>query len=163
MHSNTYKHIKSEGVRAGIVRARFNEDVTGGLLDGAHEALVDAGVKPEDITLVEVPGSLEIPTAASILLEHKTLDVVVTLGCIVKGETAHDEYIATSVYQALVRLAMHTGVPITMGILTVNTIEQARARSGTGGMNRGREAALSGLEMVQALKPLKTEKRDGLA
>jgi len=148
MHTNTYKTVNGEGLRFGIVRARFNEAITQGLLDGALETFLSAGVKEENITVVEVPGSFEIPVVAGSLIRKGTVDGVLALGCIIKGETMHDQYLATAVYNAISMIASETGVPITAGVLTVNNREQAEVRSGSTNMNRGHEAAATALEMA---------------
>ena len=152
MHTNSFKTVSGEGLRFGIIRARFNEEITQGLLDGALETFRSAGVKESDIVVVEVPGSYEIPVVAGALIRKGNIDGVLALGCIIKGETMHDQYLATAVYNALANLSTETGVPITAGVLTVNNKEQAEVRSGSTEMNRGHEAAATALEMVLTMK-----------
>ncbi|MDA1038247.1 MAG: 6,7-dimethyl-8-ribityllumazine synthase [bacterium] len=154
MRTNNFKEINGEDFKIGIIRARFNEDITGGLLSGAMETLKKAGVKEENITVVEVPGSLEIPTIAAKLIEKGGYDALITLGCIIKGETKHDEHIALALFPNLARLSMESKVPITMGILTVLNREQALVRSGTTDMNRGHESANTALEMIVSLREI---------
>jgi 6,7-dimethyl-8-ribityllumazine synthase len=119
------------GCRFAIVVSRFNEEVTAGLLRGAHGALAEAGVLEDDITLVRVPGAFEIPLAARRLAASGRVDAVICLGCLIKGETMHFEYIASAV-----------------GVLTALTEGQAVARAGEGESNKGREAALAAVEMA---------------
>lgn len=148
MHNNSFKIVDGSLFRFGIVRARFNEDITQGLLDGALKTLREAGVLEENIEVVEVPGSFEIPVVASVLAKRGGLDGVIALGCIIKGETMHDQYLATSVFNGLTQIAIETGVPMTAGVLTVNNREQALVRSGETEMNRGHEATATALEMA---------------
>ena len=148
MHTNSFTKTDGRGLRFGVVRARFNAEITQGLLDGALEVLREAGVKEEDLHVVEVPGSYEIPTVASIFAKSGKVDGVLALGCIVKGETMHDQYLATAVFNTLSQISAETGVPITVGVLTVNNREQALVRSGDTDMNRGKEAAHTALEMA---------------
>lgn len=148
MHTNSYNNVNGKGLRFAIVRARFNEQVTQGLLDAALTTLFEAGVEKEDVTVVEVPGSFEIPVVAGVYARSGNVDAVLALGCIIKGETMHDYYLASSVYTALAQLSSETGVPVTVGVLTVNSQEQAEVRSGDSSMNRGHEAAATALEMA---------------
>ena len=136
-------------MRIGVVRARFNQDITQGLLDGAMKVLTESGVWENDIVVVEVPGSYEIPVVAANLIRAGEVDGVIALGCIMKGETMHDQFLANAVFQSLSLLSIETGIPVTVGILTVNNREQAETRSGDTDMNRGREAAHTMLEMVK--------------
>lgn len=154
MRTNKFTKINGEGMRFGVIRARFNEEVTQGLLDGALEVLKEAGVKDKDVTVVEVPGSYEIPVIASSMARSKDYDGVLALGCIIKGETSHDHHLATAVLNAMSMISVETGVPVTAGVLTVNNLEQAGVRSGSTEMNRGRESAATALEMVETLKNL---------
>jgi 6,7-dimethyl-8-ribityllumazine synthase len=154
MRTNKFTKINGEGYKFGIVRARFNERITQGLLDGALVVLKGAGVKEQDIYVVEVPGSYEIPVVASRLARSGKYDCVLTLGCIIKGDTSHDQYLASAVFNSLSALSVETGVPVTVGILTVNNLEQAEVRSGSTDMNRGRESAHTALEMAFAIKNL---------
>lgn len=129
----------------GIVVSRFNEDITKGLLKGALATLKEWKVKSSNVTTVWVPGSFEIPYGCQKLILGKRPDVVIAIGCIIKGETKHDEYIANAVSYGIMRLSLDHKVPIMFGVLTPNTLEQAKARS-TGKFNKGREAALAALE-----------------
>lgn len=147
--TNQFEDINGSGMRIGVVRARFNQDITQGLLDGAMKVLTESGVWENDIVVVEVPGSYEIPVVAANLIRAGEVDGVIALGCIMKGETMHDQFLANAVFQSLSLLSIETGIPVTVGILTVNNREQAETRSGDTDMNRGREAAHTMLEMVK--------------
>jgi 6,7-dimethyl-8-ribityllumazine synthase len=130
--------------------ARFNSDITGSMLDGVREELAAWKVKEKNTTLVEVPGSFEIPLAAMRLVKTKRYHAIIALGCIIKGETKHDEYIASAVTNGLMRIMLDTNVPIGFGILTPNTLEQARVRS-RGKTNHGASAARAALEMATSV------------
>ena len=129
----------------GIVVSRFNEDITEGMLTGALKTLAEWKVKRANITVLRVPGSFEIPYGCQKLILKKRPDVVIALGCIIKGETKHDEYIAHAVSYGIMRLSLDYKIPVMFVVLTPNTLEQAKARS-SGRSNKGREAALAALE-----------------
>lgn len=135
-------------MKFAIVRSCFNEDITAALLNGAKRAFDEAGVTEGDITVVEVPGSWEIPFAALQLAQTKKYAAIVTVGAIMKGETSHNDWIAHGVFPELQRIATDTGVPVTLGIVTCDTEEQAVARSGNNPENRGYAAAKAALEMA---------------
>jgi 6,7-dimethyl-8-ribityllumazine synthase len=135
-------------VRFAIVVARFNEEITSGLLAGARAALTDAAVHDEDVFVVHVPGAFEIPLAALRLAETGDFDAVICLGCLIKGDTMHFEYIASAASHGIMDVSTRTGVPIAFGVLTTMTDEQAEARSAPGPDNKGREAALAAIEMA---------------
>ena len=135
-------------LRIGIVAAEFHPDITGRMLDGALNALRQCGVKKGNIKVLRVPGSFEVPFGCLKLLnKRRAFDALVALGCIVKGETNHDHYIASAVSEGIMDLSLAHSVPIGFGIITANTLAQANARS-TGNMNRGKDAALAAVEMA---------------
>jgi 6,7-dimethyl-8-ribityllumazine synthase len=136
------------GYRFAIVVSKFNEEITEGLLQGACAALEDAQVRREDITLVRVPGAFEIPVTARRLAESGRFDAIVCLGCVIKGDTMHFEYIASAVSRGIMDAGTATGIPVTFGVLTTLTDEQAAVRSARGPENKGREAALAAVEMA---------------
>lgn len=144
----------ASGCRFAIVVARFNEEITEGLLQGAREALVEAAVSDEDVTIVRVPGSFEIPVTALRIAETGGVDAVICLGCLIKGDTMHFEYIASSTCHAIADAAAATGVPMALGVLTTLTEEQAVARASQGPDNKGREAALAAIEMATLFRTL---------
>jgi 6,7-dimethyl-8-ribityllumazine synthase len=136
------------GYRFAIVVSKFNEEITEGLLRGARAALDAARVKSDDITLVRVPGAFEIPVTARRLAETGRFDAIICLGCVIKGDTMHFEYIASAVSQGIMDVGTATGVPVAFGVLTTLTDEQAVARAADGPENKGREAALAAVEMA---------------
>jgi 6,7-dimethyl-8-ribityllumazine synthase len=135
------------GLRIAIVVSRFNEEVTARLRDGATEALRAAGVLAHAIQHYEVPGAFELPMAARALAVSGHIDAVVCLGCVIRGETPHFEYISSAVAHGVMQAALDTGVPVTFGVLTTDTLEQAHARSQPGPSNKGFEAACAAVEM----------------
>jgi 6,7-dimethyl-8-ribityllumazine synthase len=136
------------GYRFAIVVSKFNEEITEGLLRGARAALDAARVKSDDITLVRVPGAFEIPVTARRLAETGRFDAIICLGCVIKGDTMHFEYIASAVSQGIMDVGTSTGVPVAFGVLTTLTDEQAVTRAADGPENKGREAALAAVEMA---------------
>jgi len=138
----------ASGYRFAIIVSRFNEDITEGLLSGARAALRSAEVRDEDVTLVRVPGAFEIPATALRLASTGRFDAVVCLGCVIKGDTMHFEYIASAVSQGIMDASTATGVPIAFGVLTTLTDDQASARAADDADNKGREAALAAVEMA---------------
>ena len=140
--------------RFAIVVSRFNEEITEGLLRGAREVFSEASVSDEDLTIVRVPGAFEIPIAAQRLAESGDYDAIVCLGCLIKGDTMHFEYIAEAASHGIVQAAAATGIPMAFGVLTTMTEEQAVERSGTGAGNKGREAAAAAMEMATLFRKL---------
>jgi 6,7-dimethyl-8-ribityllumazine synthase len=135
-------------LRVGIVVSRFNETITARLREGARSALAAAGVLPHAIECVDVPGAFELPMAAQLLAHSGRVDAVVCLGCVIRGETPHFEYIASAVAHGVVKASLETGVPMTFGVLTTDSVEQADARSQPGPANKGYEAAAAAIEMA---------------
>ena len=142
------------GRRFALVVSSFNKDITDGLLRGAQAALADAGVKTADVTTVRVPGAFEIPLAARRLARSGRYDAVICLGCLIKGDTMHFEYIADAVSHGIMAVTADTGIPVTFGVLTTLTEEQAAARAADGPDNKGREAALAAVEMATIVQEL---------
>ena len=141
------------GLRVAIVAARFNGAVTTRLLEGALAALDEAGVASSDVTIAWVPGAYEIPMMALSLADGPSaVDAVITLGAVIRGETGHYDIVAGESARGVQDVQLTTGVPVIFGVLTTNTVEQAMARSVPDSTNKGREAALSALEMVSLLR-----------
>ena len=140
--------------RFAVIVSRFNETVTGSLRDAALSALKEAGAADANVQLLSVPGAFEIPQAARAAAESGRFDAVVCLGCIIRGETPHFDYIASAVAHGITDAAAETGVPMAFGVLTTDTAEQAAARSGPGADNKGREAAAAAIEMAALYKSL---------
>lgn len=142
------------GCRFAIVVSRFNEEVTRGLLAGARDTLAEASVREEDVTIVHVPGAFEIPLTARVLAETGRFDAIICIGSLIKGETMHFEYIASAASHGIMDAAAATGVPMTFGVLTTLTEEQALERAAPGPDNKGREAALAAIEMAMLFRQL---------
>ena len=137
-------------LKIAIVASRFNPEITERLLAGAQEALRGLA----DATVIQVPGAFEIPLAAKRAALSKRFDAIVAIGCVIRGETAHFEYISHVASTGIAQVSLETGVPVTFGVLTVETDEQAIARSVPGGDNKGYHAAQAALEMVRILRNL---------
>jgi 6,7-dimethyl-8-ribityllumazine synthase len=136
-------------MRIAIIVARFNDFVTDRLLVGAQAALRDAGVAESDVEVFRVPGAFEIPMAAQRVAETGRIDAVVCLGCLIRGETPHFEYIASACAHGITEAAANTGVPMSFGVLTTNSAEEALERAAPGSSNKGREAADAAVEMAR--------------
>ncbi len=145
---------RGEGYRFGIVASRFNSSIVDRLVEGAVDCLTRHGVRKENIVLVKVPGAWEIPLAAKRLAKREDIDAVVALGAVIRGATPHFEYVAAEVSKGLAHLALELEKPITFGIITADTLEQAIERAGTKLGNKGWEAALAALEMVDLLNKI---------
>lgn len=146
-------------MRIAVVVSRFNDFVTERLLTGAETALREAGITGDELLILRVPGAFEIPIAAQRLAESAGVDAVVCLGCLIRGATPHFEYIASACVHGITAAAAATGVPMTFGVLTTNSVEEALERAADGEGNKGREAALAALELVRALDMLDDRRR----
>ena len=140
--------LNASGMRFGIVVARWNSFITERLLQGSLDALRRSGCSEKEIEIVRVPGSFEIPSQARTMAETGNYDAIITLGCLIRGETTHYEHIATEVTRGIGQSAQETGVPHTYGVLTCENLEQAVDRAGLKAGNKGYEAAVSAIEMV---------------
>jgi 6,7-dimethyl-8-ribityllumazine synthase len=140
--------------RFALIVSRFNDAITGRLAAGARAALLEAGATEEHITTLTVPGAFELPQAARGAGETGRFEAIVCLGCVIRGETPHFEYISSAVAHGLMEAAGETGVPIAFGVLTTDTLEQAEARAGEGRDNKGFEAAAAAVEMVALFRTL---------
>ncbi|MEE8349909.1 MAG: 6,7-dimethyl-8-ribityllumazine synthase [Acidobacteriota bacterium] len=146
--------LESNGVKVGLVVGRFNELITERLLAGALETLTQNGVSDDDITLIRVPGSFEIPAAAQRLAKARDVDAIVCLGAVIRGETAHFEYISLQVSRGIIEVALKFDLPVSFGVITAETVEQAMDRSGAEHSNKGVEATIAALEMANLFKQL---------
>ncbi|HVB33818.1 MAG TPA: 6,7-dimethyl-8-ribityllumazine synthase [Patescibacteria group bacterium] len=149
---------KAEGLRFGIVVSRFNSFITERLLAGALDSLARAGAEPGEIDLVRVPGSFEIPLAAKKLAASGRCDVIICIGCILRGDTQHFEYISVEAARGVQLAQLDTGVPMIFCVLTCDTLEQAIDRSGLKSGNKGAEAGLSAVEMANLNRKLSPAK-----
>ncbi len=151
--------INAHGLRFGIVVSRFNQFITERLLTSAIDCLHRSGAKDEDILIVRVPGAFEIPSAARTLAQSGKVDAVITLGCLLRGETSNYEHIAEEVTRGVGQSAQDTEVPHTWGVLTCDNLEQAIDRAGLKSGNKGFEAAMSAIEMASLQHQLRRGKR----
>jgi len=143
------------GLKIGIVVSRFNDFITSKLLDGALDALKRHGVADDDVDIAWVPGSYEIPFIAKKLAESSRYDAVVCLGAVIRGATPHFEYVASESAKGIAQVGLQTGVPTIYGVITTDTIEQAIERAGTKAGNKGADAAVGAIEMVNLCKQMK--------
>ena len=142
------------GIKVGIVVTRFNEFITSKLLSGALDALKRHGVNESEIDVVWIPGAYEIPLIAKKMAESTKYHVVITLGAVIRGATPHFEYVSGEVSKGVANVGLETGVPIIFGVLTTDSIEQAIERAGTKAGNKGFEAGVTAIEMVNILKEI---------
>jgi 6,7-dimethyl-8-ribityllumazine synthase len=146
--------LQAKGLKFAIIVSRFNDFITGKLLDGAVDALIRHGAKEEDVDVVKVPGAFEIPLAAKKVAEKGAYNAVICLGTVIRGATPHFDYVAAEVSKGIAAASLDTGVPIAFGVLTTDTIEQAVERAGTKSGNKGFDAAVTAIEMAQVFKKL---------
>ena len=140
--------LLAEGMKIGIVAARFNEFIVSKLLSGAEDALIRHGANGDDITVAWVPGAFEIPTAAQKMAKSGKYDAVICLGAVIRGSTSHYDYVCNEVSKGVAHIALETGVPTLFGVVTTENIEQAIERAGTKAGNKGYDAAMAAIEMV---------------
>ena len=145
------------GLRIAILAARFHSEITDRLVEGARRALVDRGASPSAIETIRVPGAWELPQAAARAAEAGRFDAIVALGCVIRGETPHFEYVSSQAALGLGAVARAASVPLAFGVLTTDDEQQARARAGGGSDNKGYEAAMAALEMVSVYRALRTD------
>jgi 6,7-dimethyl-8-ribityllumazine synthase len=150
----------ASGCRFAIIVSSFNRQITDGLLRGARQALADATVADGDITVVRVPGAFEIPVTALELATSGSYDAIICIGCLIKGDTMHFEYIASAACAGIADASTATGVPMALGVLTTLTEEQARARAADGPGNKGREAAEAAIEMATLFRTLRADQTE---
>ena len=148
-------HLSGKGLRIGIVVSRFNREITDGLLRGAMRALIASETNEEDIITIEVPGAFEIPYALDCVARGDRCDALIALGCVIKGETAHFEYISGAAMKGILSVQEKYHIPVSCGLLTTYTEEQAVMRSSNNEDNKGSEAALTAIEMANLAKQLK--------
>jgi len=149
---NIEGNLSAEDIKFGIVVGRFNSLITEKLLEGAVDCILRHGGEEKNITVVRVPGSFEIPLTAKKLAKTGDYDAVICLGAVIRGSTPHFDYVANEVSKGIATVSLETEIPISFGVLTTDTIEQAVERAGTKMGNKGFDAALSAIEMVNVLK-----------
>lgn len=145
-------NYSGRGLRIGIIAARFNEFITSKLIGGAEDALVRHEVAREDIELAWVPGAFEIPLVAKKMAKSGKYDAVITLGAVIKGSTPHFDYVCSEVSKGVASVSLESEIPVIFGVLTTNTIEEAIQRAGTKAGNKGFDAGVTAIEMVNLLK-----------
>jgi 6,7-dimethyl-8-ribityllumazine synthase len=146
--------ISAEGYRFGLVVSRFNDFISSKLVEGAVDALKRHGATEEQLLLVKVPGAFEIPLVAKKLAESGKVDAVICLGAVIRGSTPHFDYVAAEVSKGIAMVSLDTKVPVAFGVLTTDNLEQAIERAGTKSGNKGWDAALAAMEMVNLFKQL---------
>lgn len=146
--------IVAQGMKIGIVAARFNEFIVSKLLSGAVDGLVRHGVAEEEITAVWVPGAFEIPLMAEKMAQSGKYDAVICLGAVIRGSTTHYDYVCNEVSKGIAAAGLNTGVPVMFGVVTTENIEQAIERAGTKAGNKGYDCALGAIEMVNLMRQI---------
>ena len=154
MPAEIHGKLAADGLRFALVVSRFNEFITSKLLAGAIDALTRHGCDADNITAVHVPGAFELPFVARKLADCGAYDAVICLGCVIRGHTPHFEYIAAETSKGVAQVGLDTGVPTTFGVITTDTLEQAVERAGSKAGNKGVDAAMSAMELVNLLKQL---------
>lgn len=144
--------LTGKGIKVAIVAARFNEFITSKLIGGAEDILKRHEVEENDISLVWVPGAFEIPLAAKKIAATNKYDAIITLGAVIKGSTPHFDYVCAEVSKGVAHVALDSEIPVIFGVLTTNSIEEAIERAGTKAGNKGADAAITAIEMVNLLK-----------
>ena len=146
--------LDAKGLKVCLIASRFNDFVTSRLVEGALDGLVRHGADPKNVTLVKVPGSFELPQVAAKLAANGGYDAIVALGCLIRGETPHFDLIAAEATKGLSQAGVSSGVPVSFGVLTCDTMEQAIDRAGGKAGNKGWDAALAAIEMVSLYRRL---------
>ena len=147
-------NLVAEGLKIGIVAARFNEFIVSKLIGGAEDALKRHGVREEEIELAWVPGAFEIPLIAQKMANSKKYDAVICLGAVIKGSTSHYDYVCAEVSKGIATVSLNSNIPVMFGVLTTDSIEQAIERAGTKAGNKGFDVAVSAIEMCNVIKTL---------
>jgi 6,7-dimethyl-8-ribityllumazine synthase len=149
--------LSAAGLRFAIIVSRFNSFITERLLGGAMDAIARSGGSTEDVDLVKVPGSWEMPVVAGELARQKKHDAIICLGAVIRGETPHFDYVASEAAKGIAHVSAATGVPVAFGVLTTNTLEQAIDRAGAKSGNKGFDAAMTAIEMAHLMRVLRQE------
>lgn len=147
-------NVTAQGLKFGIIAARFNDFITGRLVEGALDGLQRHGAAEGDIEIVRVPGAYEIPLAAKMLAQSKKYNAIICLGAVIRGATPHFEYVSAEVSKGIASVSLDSNVPVIFGVLTTDTIEQAIERAGTKSGNKGWDAALSAIEMANLMRQI---------
>jgi len=148
-------NLIAKGRKFGIIASRFNDFITKELVSGCMDTLIRHGANNEDLSITWVPGAFEVPLVAQRLAKAKSYDALICLGTVIRGSTPHFDYIAAEVAKGIAKVSLDSGLPVIFGIITADTIEQAIERAGTKEGNKGRDAALSAIEMANLLTQIK--------
>ena len=156
--NSTAGKFRADGMRFGVVTSRYNNSITESLERAALEVLKSAGASEKQLDVLSVPGAFELPLAAKKLAEAGAVNAIIAIGCVLRGETSHYDYICSEVARGIQLAQMDTGVPVIFCVLTCDTMEQAVERAGPGSGNKGREAGLAALEMASLVRGLRSGK-----
>ena len=148
-------NLSAKGLKIAIVASRFNDFIGERLLDGAMDTLLRSGMDEKDIDVFKVPGTFEMPLVVTTLARKKSHDAIICVGAIIRGSTPHFDFVAGEAAKGIAKASVESGVPIAFGVITADTIEQAIERAGTKSGNKGRDAALTAIEMANLLKSMK--------
>ena len=146
--------LNADGIRVAIIASRWNDFVVSRLIGGATDAIERLGGSSESITIIRVPGSFELPMAAKIAAASKKYDAIICLGAVIRGETSHNQYIAAEVFKGIGQVSLQTDLPIALGVVTADNLEQAIDRAGAKSGNKGFEAAMTAVELVNLYRQL---------
>lgn len=146
--------LDAKGLKVSVIASRFNDFITDRLIDGAVDCLVRHGAQEDQITVYRVPGSFELPLAAKKVVSAGNVDAVICLGALIRGQTPHFDFIASEVTKGIAQISLDSGVPVTFGVITADSLEQAVDRAGAKVGNKGFEAASGAIEMVNLLREL---------
>jgi len=149
--------LTSDNNRFAIVAARFNSNIVNDLLKGAIDTLKTHGVAKNNIEVINVPGAYELPLAAMHLVDAEEYTAIITLGCVIRGDTPHFDFVASECARGIMDVSLSTGIPVVFGVLTTDTLEQAQLRSQINGENKGVDCALCALEMCNVIKSIRKE------
>lgn len=146
--------LNAEGIRVAIIASRWNDFVVSRLIGGATDAIERLGGSTDSITIIRVPGSFELPMAAKLVAGSKKYDAIICLGVVIRGETSHNQYIAAEVFKGIAQVSLQADLPIALGVVTADNLEQAIDRAGAKSGNKGFEAAMTAIELVNLYRQL---------
>ncbi len=158
MHQGPHLRADASGLRIGVAVSRYHGQITDAMRRAAEQAFAVAGGKAQDLLVIEAPGAFELTAVCRALVDNG-LDAVVALGCVIAGETRHDRYLADALAQGLTAITVQSGVPVAFGVITCDTLEQARARSGGDKGNKGAEAMHAAIAAARAVQAVREERR----
>ncbi len=161
MYENVKNSANADGLRIAIAVSLYHEQITLAMRDAAVEQFATAGGLEDDLSIVMVPGAFELTAAANALARRDDIDAVVALGCVIAGETNHDQCIANAVAHGLTMITVQTGVPVTFGVITCQSLKQAQARAGGDKGNKGADAMTAAIETIRAIESVKTQLTGG--